>query len=278
METSQQKDPTYVVGRSPEETERLKDQGRFYGPVTRRMLTAAGMHEGMHVLDVGCGAGDVALLAAELVGETGRVTAIDVNPDILVATRQRVGALGVNNIDCVEGDVRTHEFGKQFDAVIGRLTLMYMADPAAALRRVTSYLRPGGLVAFQELDFTLHPAMKRPEMPIMAQSIDWFFDVFQQAGVHVGMGLDLNRVFIDAGLPAPAMHLEAPLSGDATWDGIDQVEQALRSVLPLIEVFGIASREEVDIDTWSDRVRQEISTAKRPAVMAPHVTAWTRIP
>ena len=277
METDNNQDPTYVVGRSPEETERLKDQERFYGPITKRMLTDAGMHEGMHVLDVGCGAGDVALLAAELVGETGRVTAIDVNPDILVATRQRVAALGVNHIDFVEGDVRTHEFDDQFDAVIGRLTLMYMADPAVALRRVTSHLRPGGLVAFQELDMTLLPALRRPEMPLMTKSIDWFFDVFQQAGVHLGMGLDLNRVFVEAGLPEPAMHLEAPLSGDATWDGIDQVEQALRSILPLIEEYGIAKREEVDIDTWSDRVRQEIATIKRPAVMAPHVTAWTRV-
>lgn len=277
METDNNQDPTYVVGRSPEETERLKDQERFYGPITKRMLTDAGMHEGMHVLDVGCGAGDVALLAAELVGETGRVTAIDVNPDILVATRQRVAALGVNHIDFVEGDVRTHEFDDQFDAVIGRLTLMYMADPVVALRRVTSHLRPGGLVAFQELDMTLLPALRRPEMPLMTKSIDWFFDVFQQAGVHLGMGLDLNRVFVEAGLPEPAMHLEAPLSGDATWDGIDQVEQALRSILPLIEEYGIANREEVDIDTWSDRVRQEIATIKRPAVMAPHVTAWTRV-
>ena len=111
----------------------------------------------------------------------------------------------------------------------------------------------------------------------MTKSIDWFFDVFQQAGVHLGMGLDLNRVFVEAGLPEPVMHLEAPLSGDATWDGIAQVEQALRSILPLIEEYGIASREEVDIDTWSDRIRQEIATAKRPAVMAPHVTAWTRV-
>ena len=119
METDNNQDPTYVVGRSPEETERLKDQERFYGPITKRMLTDAGMHEGMHVLDVGCGAGDVALLAAELVGETGRVTAIDVNPDILVATRQRVAALGVNHIDFVEGDVRTHEFDDQFGKTRG---------------------------------------------------------------------------------------------------------------------------------------------------------------
>ena len=277
MKNSNPQDPTYVVGRSTEETERLKDQARFYGSMTKRMLTSAGLCEGMHVLDVGCGAGDVALLAAELVGETGHVTAIDVNPDVVVSSRTRAKALGVKNISFVEGDVRTHEFVNQFDAVIGRLTLMYMADPAEALRRVTSYLRPGGLVAFQELDMTLHPAMKRSEMPLMAKSIDWFFDVFQQAGVHLGMGLDLNRVFVEAGLPEPVMHLEAPLSGDATWDGIAQVEQALRSILPLIEEYGIASREEVDIDTWSDRIRQEIATAKRPAVMAPHVTAWTRV-
>ena len=60
--------PTYLMGRSEAETRRLMAQHRLYGPFTRRLLEDAGIEEGMKVLDVGSGAGDVALLAAELVG------------------------------------------------------------------------------------------------------------------------------------------------------------------------------------------------------------------
>jgi SAM-dependent methyltransferase len=50
---------------------------QIYGPITRRFLTAAGVSAGMRVLDLGSGAGDVALLLADLVGPQGRVVGAD---------------------------------------------------------------------------------------------------------------------------------------------------------------------------------------------------------
>ena len=63
-------DAQYLFGHSEEETRRLLLQGRLFNPYTRRLLEDAGITSGMKVLDVGSGAGDVALLAAELVGPT----------------------------------------------------------------------------------------------------------------------------------------------------------------------------------------------------------------
>ena len=60
--------PIYVPGRTQQETERLQQQARLFEPFTRRMLEAAGITAGMKVLDVGSGAGDVAFLAADIVG------------------------------------------------------------------------------------------------------------------------------------------------------------------------------------------------------------------
>ena len=59
---------SYALGRSDAETRRLILQHQLYGPFTRQFLTAAGITAGMKVLDVGSGAGDVALLLADLVG------------------------------------------------------------------------------------------------------------------------------------------------------------------------------------------------------------------
>ena len=68
---------TYVLGQAPEAIQRLLKQGQLLNPFTRRVLKEAGITAGMKVLDLGCGPGDVSLLAAELVGETGRVLGVD---------------------------------------------------------------------------------------------------------------------------------------------------------------------------------------------------------
>jgi tRNA A58 N-methylase Trm61 len=96
-------DPGYVMGRTEHETQRLRRQGQLYGPLTRRLLVAAGVGLGMRILDVGSGAGDVALLLADLVGPTGSVVGIDTNAEILAVARQRVLALGWTNVSFVTG-------------------------------------------------------------------------------------------------------------------------------------------------------------------------------
>ena len=70
-------DREYVLGHSAREQERLKLQASIVGGWTERFFRAAGIDRGMHVLDLGCGMGDVSLLASELVGSSGSVTGID---------------------------------------------------------------------------------------------------------------------------------------------------------------------------------------------------------
>ena len=67
----------YALGRSDAEARRLMLQHRIYGAATRQLLTEAGIATGMRVLDVGSGAGDVALLLADLVGPTGEVVGVE---------------------------------------------------------------------------------------------------------------------------------------------------------------------------------------------------------
>ena len=84
---------TYPLGRSEAETRRLVLQNQIFGPLTRQFLQAAGINRGMKVLDLGSGAGDVAMLLADLVGPEGEVVGVDMNADILETARARVSAL-----------------------------------------------------------------------------------------------------------------------------------------------------------------------------------------
>ena len=65
-------DSGYELGSGGAELERLELQGRALAPATRMIFAEAGIRPGMRVLDLGCGAGDVAFVAADLAG-TGRL-------------------------------------------------------------------------------------------------------------------------------------------------------------------------------------------------------------
>ena len=267
----------YTMGRSDEETERLIEQSRLFEPITRRFLTSAGIGEGMRVLDIGCGAGDVSLIAAELVGPNGEVVGVDMNREILVTARERVREAGYGNVEFVAGDAQTLDLGERFDALVGRLVLMYLPDPTAALKQLLTRLHPGSIVMFQEIDFTITRSYRNPDTPLTSQLSDWIVEVFERSGANATMGLDLHRVFMEAGLPEPTLDAGLLLGGSADWTGYSYVANSFRSVVPLLEHYGIATAEEVDVDTIPQRVRAEIVAAKRPVIIPPHIGAWARV-
>lgn len=266
----------YTMGRSDEETERLIEQSRLLEPITRRFLTSAGISKGMRVLDIGSGAGDVSLIAAELVGPEGEVVGVDMNPDILEIARTRGREAGHENVEFLAGDAQALDLGGQFDALVGRLVLMYIPDPAAVLKQLLTRLKPGGIVMFQEIDFTISRSYHNPETPLFSQLSDWIVEVFERSGANPTMGLELHHLFLEAGLPEPALDAGLLLGGAADWPGYSYVANSFRSVVPLLEHYGIATAEEVDVDTIPQRVRDEIVASKRPVVIPPHIGAWAR--
>lgn len=274
--TDQSGERQYTMGRSDEETERLIEQSRLFEPITRRFLESAGICEGMRVFDIGSGAGDVALIAAELVGPEGEVIGVDMNPDILQIARHRVQEAGHENVEFVAGDAQALDLGGQFDALVGRLVLMYIPDPIAVLKQLLTRLKPGGIVMFQEIDFTITRAYRNPETPLFSQLSDWIVEVFDRSGANATMGLELHRVFIEAGLPEPTLDAGLLLGGAADWPGYSYVANSFRSVIPLLEHYGIATAEEVDVETIPQRVRDEIVASKRPVLITPHIAAWTK--
>src|SRR5204863_9259026 len=103
----------------------------------------------------GSGAGDVAMLAARLVGPEGEVVGVERDPAAVASARDRVARAGIDNVQVIEDDVQTlARVGGIFDAVVGRLVLMYLPDPVDAVRRAAALVRPGGLVCFHEGDMT----------------------------------------------------------------------------------------------------------------------------
>ena len=267
----------YTMGRSEEETQRLIDQSHLYDRITRRFFHDAGLREGMKVLDIGSGAGDVALTAAELVGPTGKVVGIDMNAEILETAKTRSEELGLSNVEFIAGNASDVELDSDFDMIVGRLVLMYVPQPAELLKKLSTHLKPNGIVAFQEVELTPYRAMVHPDTPVMNKMIDWGLGVFEKSGANISMGFDLCKVFVDAGLPTPNLDYKSPMGGSADWPGYEYLAASFRSMMPLIEKFGIATAEEVDVDTLADRLRDEVLTSKRALVLPAHVTAHVNV-
>lgn len=264
----------YAFGHSDAETQRLQAQARLFGPSTRHLLITAGVDAGMRVLDVGSGAGDVALLTAELVGPTGNVVGVDSNPLLLEVARARADASGLANVSFVVGDIVDDLPQGPFDAVVGRCVLFFVAEPAAVLQRLVDAVRSGGVVAFQEPgNATLHPCALPPS-PLLEQAWGWILEAYRRAGLDRYMGLRLLPLFQMAGLPAPTMHLDAAVGGGPDWEGYAYMAETLRAILPLILTHGVATADEVAIDTFASRLRNEVLQQAGVVTTWSFVSAW----
>jgi SAM-dependent methyltransferase len=271
-------DAIYALGHSEEERRRLTEQDVFLGGLTRRLFSEAGIGPGMRVLDVGCGVGDVSMLAASLVGPEGEVLGVDTDPLALANATERVRALGSTNVAFVEGDIRALDFDRPFDAAVGRFVLMYLADPVAALRRVADHVRPGGVVAFQEYHFA-DGSLSHPRAALWERTGELLLETFRRAGTEMGMGLKLYGAFAAAGLPTPEIRVERPAGGGPEYPGYGYVAGVLRSLLPMAEKLGVvASVEEVDIETLHERLRDEVVALGGVVTLPSIAGAWSRKP
>lgn len=112
-------------------------------PVAADLMRTAALRSGERVLDVACGTGVVARLAAEQVGPTGAVTGLDVNPGMLAVARSATPP--GTTIEWQEASAEKMPFpDSSFDVVLCQMGLQFMPDRSAALREMYRTLKPGG--------------------------------------------------------------------------------------------------------------------------------------
>jgi SAM-dependent methyltransferase len=172
----------YVLGHTDAELKRLATQARLIDPITQRFLVSAGIKEGMRVLDVGSGAGDVAILLAGLVGPTGEIVGTDPARSAIDAAEKRVGASLLANVTFRHGDPVAMVFDRPFDAVVGRYVLQFIPNPSAAIARLSRHLHPDGLMFFHELDWD--GARSSPSVPTYDRVCGWILRTIEGSGAQ----------------------------------------------------------------------------------------------
>jgi ubiquinone/menaquinone biosynthesis C-methylase UbiE len=206
-------DPPYPLGDTSAEHARLIRQAAIWDPFTERLFRDAGIGPGQRVLDIGSGVGDVAMLVAKLVGPSGVVVGVEREPVTIATARSRVAKAGLSNVSFLESDVRGVASSALFDAVVGRAILQYLPEAGAVLRLLATRVRPGGVIAFQDVwpaslfHLTAH-------LPLRSKCASLIYRTLQRSGVHMDMELVLYRAFLEAGLPAPSIRIEVPVGDD----------------------------------------------------------------
>ena len=268
----------YVLGNGAQEQQRLKLQGRFLEKWTEQFLLSAGVEPGMSVLDLGGGMGDVSLLASRLVGTTGHVTAIDRDPVIINKARERVrdeerGA----NIEFIHAELLSFHAERSFDAVVGRYVLFFQPDPVAAIAHAAKQVRPQGIIVFHEMDLA-NRIRSYPDGTLFERMWALVAQADLRGGVWIDLGLHLTRLFLDAGLPWPTIKAAVPVGGEPGSFIYRWLTETLRSLLPRIEEFGLASAEELELDTLVARMETEAVNLQAQLIGPLQFGAWTRNP
>ena len=103
------------------------------------------LEPGERVLDLGSGAGTDSLIAAQMVGEQGRVVGIDMTPEMLAKARAAAGEMGVTNVELVESEAERLPFADEsFDVVISNGVIDLIPDKDAVFAELFRVLAPGG--------------------------------------------------------------------------------------------------------------------------------------
>lgn len=265
----------YLFGQSSAELRRLAQQAALVEPETEELFRRSGITAGMHVLELGSGAGDVAMLAGRLVRPGGAVLGLEQSAESVALATQRVTAAANVAVRFEVCDVNTYQPSTIYDALVGRFVLPYLSDPAGVLRRLASHVRPGGVIAFMEFDVTRIGSV--PEAPLFHAAATWITRAFEVRGIDPALGSSLGALFRDAGLPWP--YLTSFQKASCGPDGFYWLfAETVKTLLPHIVRSGDVTAKQVNAETLENRLRDE-AIATRLTVFSPRwVSAWVRVP
>jgi len=196
------RDEHYILATGGKDTKRLRLLHDVYGPGTQALLRRAGLRPGLRVVEIGCGSGNTACWVAEQVAPGGSVLAVDVSPEQVEQASRQAADRHLKNIDFQVADAYAPRLPEgAFDLAYCRLVLMHLTRPAAALAAMRTLVKPGGVVACEEMD--LGCWLCDPPAPVMTRFFELNTALGECRGENFSLGLPLHRLFREAGFARP---------------------------------------------------------------------------
>lgn len=262
----------YVIRGGLEGRQRLRVLARVMHPSTVSLLDRLGLRDGHACLDVGCGGGDVTFELARRVAPGGSAIGVDIDETKLTLNREEAAQQSLANVEFRQVDVREGSPLSMFDVVYARFLLTHLSDPGSVVTAFHRYVRPGGMVAVEDVDFSgylTHPASNAFE-----RYHELYCATVARRGGDPNIGPRLPALLRQAGFEdiGVAVVQHVATQGDAKLLNPLTMENIAGAVL----ADGLASRQEID-----DIVRELYEFAADPETIAgtPRVVqAWGRRP
>jgi SAM-dependent methyltransferase len=234
----------YILATGAKEVERLHLLEQVYGPQSQALFRRAGLREGLRVVEVGCGSGNMSCWLATQVGPGGSVVGIDNSPAQIEQARRQADALGLRNVRFAVAEAYTPGLpAASFDMAYCRLVLMHLARPADGLRAMRDLVRPGGRVLCEEMDLTRWVC--DPPSPLMDRLFQLNVALGDRHGGHFRLGTSLHRLFHQVGLPTPDVGANFPFALRGETKRL--IGLSFREFAPELVREGLASQSEVDV-------------------------------
>ena len=262
----------YIIRGGVAGRERLRVLSRVMGPMTVALLERAGVAPGARCLDVGCGGGDVTLALARMVGPSGAVVGVDIDEIKLQLARHEAADAGVRNVEYRRAGIDELDADGTFDVAYARFLLSHLPDPAEGVRRLAGAVRPGGVVAVQDIDYV--GGFCHPPSP----AYDFAWDLYPRVAAYGGGDAELGRrlpgLFADAGFEAIGVHVEQPAGFDEDLKLLTAL--TFESIADTAVAAGLVDCGEVD-----ERMHDLHRFAARPDTLLSlprMVQVWGRVP
>ena len=225
---------------------------------------------GMRVADIGCGPGIMTAWLARQVGSTGSVIGVDTSEDQLAFARATIEASALSNV--VLREASAYDIGlprASFDFVYCRFLLDHLTDAAAALNEMKALVKPGEVIACEEMDFT--GMGSDPPEAAYQREVVLMRNLAAKTGIG-GKGLSLHRLFREAGLSVEEVTLFQPafVRGPAKrlW------EYSVAEFTPAMIDAGHYTREELDARV--EGLQRANSDERMLALLPRKVQVWGR--
>jgi hypothetical protein len=114
-----------------------------------------------------------------------------------------------------------------------------------------------------------------PSVALPQQVNEWNQETFRRGGVHLGVDARRFPLFRRGGLPGPSVRQDISGGGKALRPVDEQCPATVRSLLPRMEPFGIATAEAVRVESLAERLERETVAADSQVACVPAVAAWT---
>jgi len=228
-----------LQGNAPQIYEQHKVPAIFR-PLAERTLQRVGVHEGARVIDIACGTGIVARLAAEKVGKSGKVVGIDLNPGMIEVARQNSPLTGAN-LEWHQGDATALPFPEaSFDFVFCQQGLQFFPDKLAALEEMRRIMAPGSstiLTIWSSINplaaaiadgltrYVSAEAATTSLAPFSFRDADLIKKLFEEAGYRE---IDMEILEVPRRIGPAEESIPREMEGSTYWNGVVKLDRTKR--------------------------------------------------